>query len=162
MRYTIEYTSSRDEVWRAYWRSWARPAGLWRVQVAVALGIAAASEVFLHGSEWRVSSLAATATVAGLACVVLFPLWPQLRFKSATRVLTIDRDGFKTTIGARSGERSWQEIAAVEDTGEEVLIIVKTGNAMVVPRRAFRDEAARARVRDDARNWHSLAVQDRG
>ena len=158
MRHTIEYASSRDEVWRAYWRSWARPAGLWRVHVTIALGIAAASELLLHGSAWHVSSLAVTAALAGLACVMLFPLWPQLRFKSATRKLTIDKDGFKTTIGARSGERSWQEIAAVEDIGEEILIIVKTGNAMVVPRRAFANETERARFLDVARNWHSLAI----
>ena len=160
MRHTVEYASSRDEVWRAYWRSWARPAGLWRVQVAIALGIAAASEFLLHGSAWRVSSLVATAALAGLACIILFPLWPQLRFKSATRTLTIDKDGFKTTIGARSGERSWQEIATVEDSGEQILIIVKTGNAMVVPRRAFADEATRTRFLADARNWHSLAIGD--
>lgn len=161
MRHTIEYASSRDEMWRAYWRSWARPAGLWRVHLAIALGVAVASELLLHGSEWHVSSLAATAALAGAACVVLFPLWPQLRFKSARRVLTIDKDGFRTTIGARSGERSWWEVAAVEDTGEEILIIVKTGNAMVVPRRAFSDPAARSRFLDDARNWHSLAARER-
>ena len=159
MRHTVEYASSRDEVWRAYWRTWAKPAGLWRVHSAVALGIAAASELILHGSEWRLWRLAVTAAVAGLACIVLFPLWPQLRFKSATRVLTIDKDGFKTTIGAHSAERSWQEIAAVEDTGQEILIVVKTGNAMVVPRRAFSDSAARRRFLDDARNWHALAAR---
>jgi hypothetical protein len=96
-----------------------------------------------------------------LACVILFPLWPLWRFKGATRVLSIDKGGFTTTIGARSGERSWQEIAAVEDTGEEILIIVKTGNAMVVPRRAFANNAARARFLDAARNWHSLAIRGR-
>ena len=159
MRHTVEYASSRDEVWRAYWRSWAKPAGLWRVHSAVALGIAAASELILHGSEWRLWRLAVTAAVAGLACIVLFPLWPQLRFKSATRVLTIDKGGFKTTISARSAERSWQEVAAVEDTGQEILIVVKTGNAMVVPRRAFSDSAARRRFLDDARNWHALAAR---
>ena len=158
MRHTIEYASSRTEVWRAYWRTWAKPAGLWRVHLAIALGIAAASELLLYGDDWRVWRFAVTAAVAGLGCIVLFPLWPQLRFKNATRVLTIDKDGFKTTIGARSAERSWQEIAAVEDTGQEILIVVKTGNAMVVPRRAFPDAAARSRFLDDARNWHSLAA----
>jgi hypothetical protein len=28
MKHTIEYASSRWEVWQAYWRSWARPTGL--------------------------------------------------------------------------------------------------------------------------------------
>src|SRR5690242_7710157 len=27
---TVEYQSKRGEVWRRYWRSWARPDGLWR------------------------------------------------------------------------------------------------------------------------------------
>lgn len=159
MRHTVEYASSREEVWRAYWRTWAKPAGLWRVHLAIALGIAAGSEILLHGSDWRAWRVAVTAAVAGLGCIVLFPLWPQLRFKSATRVLTIDKDGFKTTIGARSAERSWQEVAAVEDTRQEILIVVKTGNAMVVPRRAFSDPDTRRRFLDDARNWHSLATR---
>jgi hypothetical protein len=161
MRHTIEYSSSCAEVWRFYWRSWAKPAGLWRVHLAIASGIAVASELLVHGSDWRVWRVAGIAAVAGLACVILFPLWPLWRFKGATRVLSIDKGGFTTTIGTRSGERSWQEIAAVEDTGEEILIIVKTGNAMVVPRRAFANEAARARFLDDARNWHSLTIRER-
>jgi hypothetical protein len=27
--YTIKYSSSRQEVWRWYWRAWAKPNGLW-------------------------------------------------------------------------------------------------------------------------------------
>ena len=158
MRHTVEYTSLRSEIWRAYWRSWSKPAGLWRVHLAIAVGIAVAMELLFHGDDWNPLRLALSAAGVWAACVVLFPLWPQLRFKSARRVLSIDKDGFKTTIGARSGERSWREIAAVEDTGEEILIIVKTGNAMAVPRRAFHNEAARGRFIEDAKLWHSAAV----
>lgn len=160
MQHTIEYVSSRAEVWRTYWRCWARPAGLWRIHVAIALGVGLAWELLLHESDWRLDRLAAVAAAAGLACITLFPLWPQLRFKSAKRALTIDPMGFKTKIGNVSGERNWQEIAAVEDRGDEILIFVRNGNALVVPRRAFRDDAARAKFLNDAKAWHLAVAQE--
>jgi hypothetical protein len=30
--FTVNYASRRSEVWRWYWRAWAKPAGLWRIQ----------------------------------------------------------------------------------------------------------------------------------
>jgi hypothetical protein len=34
---TVSYASTRGEIWRRYWRAWARPAGLWRVHAVLAL-----------------------------------------------------------------------------------------------------------------------------
>ena len=156
MQHTVEYASSRAEVWRTYWRSWTRPAGLWRFHVATALAIALMSSLLNREAHFSLERFAATAAIVVLVCVVLFPLWLQLRFKSVTRSLTIDPLGFKTTIGSLSGTRLWKEVTSIEDTGEEILIFGKSGNAMVVPRRAFRDDAARTKFLNDAKTWNSI------
>lgn len=103
--YTVHYASRRDEIWRWYWRAWRQPAGLWRYHVlfGVVFGF-----VFAAGREpdaFRLGRfLAVTATITA-ACVVLFPLWPQLRFKSALRTLSINEEGIQTTVGSMTSPR---------------------------------------------------------
>lgn len=157
MKHTIEYASSRREVWRAYWRAWAKPGGLWRFHVA--LGIAAAIVVWLSDRGGHFDRrLPMTAAVATLLATALLPLWPQLRFKHALRSLTIDATGFTTTIGALSGTRSWKDVSSIEDTGEEILIVGTNQNAMIVPNRAFENEAARRAFVEDAKSWHRAST----
>jgi len=38
--YTLEYSSTRSEVWRWYWRAWAGPRGLWRLHVVILVTLA--------------------------------------------------------------------------------------------------------------------------
>ena len=152
--YTVSYASTRAEVWRTYWREWARPAGLWRFQllIGIAVGFAAADRGDLShfsGERFAVMSLAATGS-----CLLLFPLLPQLRFKPQTCVLTLDADGFKTTIGSRSGERRWRDIRRIEEHDANILILEKNGNAMIISRRAFATDADRQGFLESAKAWH--------
>lgn len=150
---TVRYASTRAELWRAYWRAWARSRGLWRVHagiVALAMAIAAS-----YGAR-SADCLAAGAIVAG-ACLIVFPLVPQLKFKPAERTLTIDATGWHTAIGAMSGTRPWREVRAVVDTGAVIEITGTNGNALVVPRRAFADDAARVGFLQAALAWQAAA-----
>jgi hypothetical protein len=140
-----------------YWREWARPAGLWRFHVlfGIAVGLESAhreSSIHFPTERFAIASLVATA-----ACVVLLPLWPQIRFKAQPRVLTLDAEGFKTTIGSRSGERRWRDIRRIEDHDGTILIVNTNGNAMIIPRRAFATDAERRECLECVQAWHAHA-----
>ena len=151
--HTIEYASSRSEVWRWYWRAWAKPNGFWLLHLCFGVIFAAAFAL----TEREPFSLARSAVVALAAmavCVALLPLWPQIRFKSSPRSLTIDPAGLRTTIGKLSASRPWREIGAIADTGEEIVISGRNRNAFIIPKRAFKDGASRQEFLRDANIWH--------
>lgn len=151
---TVHYETTRAELWRWYWRAWARPAGLWRYHALIALIVAASSE---RGGDWSLSRFLATFAVTALACIVVFPLYPQLRYKPQRRDLSIDEKGYATQIGKRSGSRRWDEVASIHEDADAIVLTTTSGNAMIVPRRAFSTEDERRTFLDDARRWHAAA-----
>jgi hypothetical protein len=152
--HTIHYASSRREVWRWYWRAWAKPKGLWLFHLGIALMIATS----LTLGNFRASRFAVTALITFLLCVVLLPLWPQVRFKSAVRSLTIDPLGIKTTIGKLSASKIWADISTVEDRGEDIIIVGRNRNAFIIPMRAFTGGTNRQEFLNDAQRWHSQSA----
>lgn len=152
MNHTLRYSSTRAEIWRWYWFAWK--AKFWRLHVLLA---AAAAWIFM-------------VTVDGfidfrhyfLYCVVALPfvifsmaLWSQVMFKSKERVLHVGPTGWSTLIGAQSGSRSWAQVASVQDTRDAVVITGTTGNALIIPSRAFQDPLSKQQFVKDAQSWHS-------
>jgi hypothetical protein len=78
-----------------------------------------------------------------LAFVAGWILYPQIAFKAQTRVLEVDNQGISTTIGKRSGVRSWAQIRSVIETSDHVIVQSRTGNAFLIPKRAFGSDAQR-------------------
>ena len=156
--YTLQYATTRTELWRWYWRAWASLAGLWRLHVligaTVALGVAWSSG--FATLEWWPAARAGIA--ATLCCVVLLPLWPQIRFKPQVRTIELDESGYKTSIGRLSGNRRWSAIRSVHDDGNTVVLTTRQGNAMLIPYRAFGDGIDREQFVADVRAWHSRAT----
>ena len=149
--HTVHYASSRLEVWRWYWRAWAKPNGLWLFHVAIAFILAVSFTGVGLGRSFDVSQFAKACVFSTALCLILLPLWPQLRFKSSTRSLTIGPEGLITRIGEISGSRTWREISSIESDGEEVVIVGKNRNAFIIPSRAFQSAAARQEFLRDAR-----------
>ncbi len=160
---TVEYASLRREVWRSYWYLWRHSNQVKAVHALVALfafclvlGVRSRSGVPAP-SDFAVALLVAVAAVAWM------PLFPLLRFKPAKRVLRLDAEGFTTQIGRLSGARKWREIGRVERLASgEVLIVNKTGNTIIVPRRAFASDDAAARFYEQVRAWHASVAQAGG
>lgn len=138
-----------------YWREWARPTGLWRFHVLIGLAVGFAVAVRGDLSHFSPSRFAITALVATFTSIVLFSVWPQIRFKPQTRVLTLNAEGFKTTIGTRSGQRHWRDIRQIEEHEGTIVIIGNNGNAMIVPRRAFATDADRRDCLQTVQQWHA-------
>ena len=152
----VSYTSTRGEVWRFYWRAWARPLGLWRFHVVISLLVAAGWTLRDNSGDFR--RFAAAFGVALALCIALFPLWPQLRFKRETRVLTIDPTGWTTRIGDLQGSRTWDKVRSIEDSPDAITLVSSNGNALIVPNRAFSTNAAREEFLHDARQWQATVA----
>jgi PHD/YefM family antitoxin component YafN of YafNO toxin-antitoxin module len=153
--YTVRYASTRGEIWRWYWRAWARPKGLWRYHVLISLLSAIAVTAREKQNTFDAGHFILIFVVTMLGCVVLLPLWPQIRFKPSVRTLKIDEKGFETVIGRRSGARRWKEIRSVEESDGTIVITGNNNNAFIVPSRAFASEQERLEFYEAARRFHA-------
>ncbi len=120
--------------------------------------VAAAVIVRPDAAPFEIRQFVAIAAVVTTGCVVLLPLWPQLQYKPSLRTLTIDPDGWSTTIGARSGSIAWSEVRSIEEAGDAVVIIGANRNSLIVPFRAFTSDAHRMEFLNAARAWHGAAA----
>lgn len=154
--FTVNYASRRSEIWRWYWRAWGKPSGLWRVHVFLGVGCGLVYTL-LDSKPFDLGLFFTYAVVYTVGFIVLFPLWPQIRFKSAVRSLTISSEGLVTSIGKITSSRSWTEVASVEERSGAVVITVENKNAFIVPSRAFDSRAELWQFFDAAERWCRLA-----
>src|SRR5471032_199886 len=75
--HTVTYSSRRIEVWRWYWRAWARPAGLWRFHVLFGLTVAFISTETPRRRTFNWAYFYVAAVFGFLGALILLPLWPQ-------------------------------------------------------------------------------------
>jgi YcxB-like protein len=132
---TVQYRSSREEIWSWYWRAWR--SGLWRVHATWLACVSLAILVLRSSQGMPDFRDFVFAILAGAAWIALLPLYPMLRFKTEVRTLTIDETGVSTIIGKRSGFRAWSEIESVQSEQGTIVITGRNRNAFIVPRRAF-------------------------
>lgn len=146
---TVRYATTRAELWRFYLHAWRN--GLWRQHAAIAVFLLLAGVLFTRGAPLAAGAVSG----AGLALVAVAFLfaWPQLRYKPQERVLTIAPSGVTTEIAGKSGSWAWSDIAAVEESPGEVILRNRSGNAFIVPARAFAAPARRKVFAERARRW---------
>jgi hypothetical protein len=155
--YIVNYASRRSELWRWYWRAWAKPAGLWRVHVFFGLTCGLIFTVLRNPHSFDVGFFLVAAAVYTLTFIILLPLWPQIRFKSAARSLTINAEGLTTSIGKILASRLWTEVLSVDERDLTVVITGKNKNAFIIPARAFAGDLERQEFFQAARLWHAQA-----
>jgi hypothetical protein len=153
--YTVRYASTRGEMWRWYWRAWARPKGVWRYHILISLLSSIGVTVLEKQSTFDAGHFFFIFVVTMLGCVVLLPMWAQIRFKPSVRTLKIDEKGIETVIGRRSGFRGWKDVRSVEESDGTVVITGINNNAFIVPSRAFASEQARLEFYEAARRFHA-------
>ena len=153
MAIELRYRSSRAEIWRWYWVRWRQ--SLWCVHLVLLAGLPAIvfAGQLLRGEAPSASGVV-IATGPGLLACLLLVAYPQLAFKPRERWLKIGPDGIDTTIGRRAGHRNWSEMGPVEELADAVCLTVRrTGNAFVMPRRAFASDDDIRVVVAAARQW---------
>ena len=138
MEITLHYSSTRKEVWDWYWRMWCKK--LWVIHVLFFLVIL----FFTHNFFFAIIP------------TILLIFYPQIMFKPELRTLVVSEDGIDTTIGKKYGNRNWEQVASIEDTPAVIVIkMAKTGNALLVPQRAFISDEERNKFISSIRMWHS-------
>jgi hypothetical protein len=154
MDHTLRYRSTRAEIWRWYWRAWR--ARLWKIHVLVA-GVAAFICAATFPGQVTLTHYLVSFGVTFPIVVLFLSLWPQIMFKSKERVLIVGHQGWSTQIGKQSGSRSWAQVATVQTTPNSIVLVGITGNALIIPSRAFTDSASRTQFFQDVQGWHRAA-----
>jgi hypothetical protein len=142
MRFEVQYASTRREIWLWYWRVWR--ARMWKIHAMIL--VLTAILMMMRVMRGGPGVGADTFLIAGLGLLIVlwFIVHPQILFKPQVRTLTLDERGISTTIGRRSGQRRWAEIGAILEEQGTIVIQIRTGNAFIVPDRAFPSPAQRA------------------
>jgi hypothetical protein len=154
---TVRFSTSRGELWRSYWRAWARPAGTWLNHAFIAANVFLLAYMFTRHSP-DAAVIAVTAGVVAFALALLgFSLWPQLRFRSAVRTLHVDDQGILSEIDGRQASKSWSEIRGITASGDAICVEAADGSALMVPDRAFATSAQFVAFANQVGQWHSQA-----
>lgn len=149
--YSLRYRSGRMEVWLWYWRVWR--AKYWRrhlLSAAAAFGMIVA----MSGAEVGPSKLLMGFLLTALIFTTLMAAWPQVMFKSQERVLDVGPEGWSTQIAGKSGSRSWRQVASIESVFGLIAIVSTSGNSILVPERAFSNQAEKEAFLQDTKRWH--------
>jgi len=140
MSLTVNYASTRSEVWRHYRRLWAER--LWKLHALIFVATATTASFILYGrTPDNAFELLAVMAISA-APLGLFALYPMLMFKPQKRTLTVDSTGISTVIGQRGQTLAWNEIASVRNDETALIIQRHNLNAFIIPARAFETPAA--------------------
>lgn len=151
MEMTIRYRSSRKEVNEWYWKKWREKFWLYHVFCFVLI-------VIISVGQWppRSSSDVLRGAIIGFLAVVGFMAFPQIMFKPKERMLSVTENGIYTEIGKEKGQIRWNEVSNIEEASHAILITRrKSGNAFIVPDRAFQSAKERELFYNAAKEWHS-------
>ena len=154
----VRYRPTRSDVWRAYWFPRDRRA-LRLGRLAVSAFLVFAGVAILRDQSAGLAWRAIQASFLFLFAVLGSPLYPLLRFKSDERTLEIAPSGIATTIGRRSGQIAWRQVARIDSDGQRLYIIGKSGNSFVVPVDAFASDAERSQFVQSATRWLREGIQ---
>jgi hypothetical protein len=150
----LTYTSSRSTLAKWYWRSLRRSKrhqAFWLLWVSTAF----VAGYFISSAAGAPQAVAGGFAVAtSLVTISLLALYPQLRFKSQTRTLTLLRSGIDTAIAGREKHFPWSEVANITADEGFVIITFRNLNAFIVPPTAFASVAKQVECVDQCIEWH--------
>jgi hypothetical protein len=120
---------------------------LWKDHLAIFAGsvtIAGFYVIPTTGLGWLQVGLLGLLPIAGAF------LFPQVMFKPKERILELNEQGLKTSIGSHHATIPWKRVLSVVDHGAAFVIQGVNLNAFIVPNRAFRSSEKRAQFLDFA------------
>ncbi|WP_186002754.1 YcxB family protein [Mycobacterium sp. KBS0706] len=150
MSVSIDYTVTRNEVWRWYWRQWKEPNGLWRFHVGIFVAVfllclSAGDVVFRWGgiaSGLKPEGLGC-AILIGLLSVLWLPFYPLIAYRPGLRSLSAEPEGLRLRRGSSDCTSPWREIASVNEAEGSIVIANRNRNALIIPNRAFANATTR-------------------
>lgn len=148
--YSLRYGSSRADVWRWYWRAWRAKYWWWHLLMAAVITW---ESLAIQDSHVQLSTFLLRFLWVTPTLVALLAAWPQVAFKSQERLLEVGPEGWFTRIAKKSGSRTWRMVGSIQDNDEIISIVSTSGNALLIPKRAFQDEVSREAFLADIRRW---------
>jgi len=153
---TIQYSLTRADILRSFFRSLKSSP---RFLVTV-LGYSVAFGLFTMLARGDFSrSIAPDDLLIALAWTVaaffFMPGYFLIRYKRELRVLTTSQEGITTEMGDRKATVSWSRIKQVRNTRRNVFLVGSSGNAIVIPSRAFQGPDQQAQFVAEIDVWRN-------
>jgi hypothetical protein len=153
--YSLRYRSSRADVWRWYWGVWRSKYWWWHLLMAAAVTW---ESLAIQDGEFQLSKFLLRFLWVTPTLVALMAAWPQVAFKSQERLLEVGPEGWFTSIAKKSGSRTWRTVGSIRNNDEIISIVSTSGNALLIPKRAFQSDPSREAFRADIRRWHGSST----
>ena len=154
----IKYTATPEDVGAAYQYNLRHSSRfrLFLIGVALYPVVLIAIVVLIARGQITVTELLLGLGI-GLLAVVALPFIARLRTKRDERVLTVDAHGIRTSVGKRSGQVPWNQVASIDVTPGHVFITGKNANVFAIPARAFATEEGRLEFIRQVRGFVGVA-----
>ena len=133
MSISVQYSSTRREVWSDYSRMWRER--LWKLHFFVFGATSIFASFWIFGGWPNDIPQVGSALLMGLVPLLLLAIYPMMMFKPQRRLLTVTSDGISTTIGKHNKKLDWAEIADVRNSDDALIIQNRNLNAFIVPAR---------------------------
>jgi hypothetical protein len=172
--FTLSYHVERREIWNWYWFYWSRIDGLWRYWVLWLFSLIISAWAISLAMRSAFIDAAGPALLIYFLGIAFFVIFPQLAYKPSVRSITISTDGINTSRAGITARRSWGDISSITvRDGYTALVVAggiqfwpfpvwlrsRTGNAFIIPDRAFADDAGRDTFRRTIQSWHAIQKQ---
>ncbi|MDQ2999661.1 MAG: YcxB family protein [Fibrobacterota bacterium] len=136
----IRYSTTKKEVFRWYMKRWKHK--LWMYHAIILAVI-----LFSFHDSGPAGAMAGKplfiALIYGVSALAFMAAFPLLMHKPKERILSVDDDGIKTTMGRQAGMMKWGRVESVREAQGYIHIIGKNRNEFIIPDRAFKDKAGR-------------------
>lgn len=137
----IRYSTTKQEVFRWYMKRWKHKLWMYHAIILAVILFTFSGE---SGSAGAMTAkplfIALIYAVSALAFMGAFPL---LVHRRKERILSVDDEGIRTTMGRQSGIMKWGRVGSVREEAGYIHIIGKNRNEFIIPDRAFKDKAGR-------------------
>ena len=143
----LHYAITRKDLQHFYAYMWRKKLWMYHVAILLIAGLFTAWLMAQGSGDVYLPLVIAFAAIAFLF------VYPQLNYKPQTRELILTETGFETTIGAKSGTASWNDIAGIADRDGYLLIVRKNLNTLIVPSSAFSSPEARLEAFTMLKSW---------
>ena len=152
MEITLRYNVTRKDISRFYWRLWR--TRLWKFHLGIPI-IALFFCIFLRNQEsaWAYSPLWVALFV--ICCLLVYP---QVQYKSQTRILIANDNGIHTAIGTLGGSLGWADVMRIDNAGDAIYVIRTNLDPLIIPNHAFSSVQERTDFLQKAEAWLAAAV----
>ena len=155
---TIEYSLTRPEIVRGFFRSLGNPRFLVTVSCyALGMGIVVLASTGAFSRHLAIHDVY-TVLIAVAGFMAFLPIFLFIRGKTSKRSLTVSPAGIATEIGSIKANVPWKKVRVISQGRDFILIAGTSGNAFFIPARAFSSPEHQNSFFTQATEWANSAT----